>query len=202
MRTWTSDNPGTEKVIAFVNKTIYKGNPKETDLKNVLFDLSQGVLPQKNFIGIPINYIREIILEKGKEYIEIRFGSDSYEHFRIKDEQVRVEVFQFLLNSIPNNAYSLEKYSQLKAGKKPLIAAAVLIVLFLWTLNIANGIEHGAEYEIVGHKNSMAGIVLLLASLGTKKVVAIFMTLLAIAGISFYKKSRNPPEVQRVVIVR
>ena len=200
MKIWTSSESGSEKIIGFFNQTIYKGNPRQNDIEACLSDLKMHVIP-KGFIGIPLNYIREINMQEGKNYIEVRFGNDSYQNYRIKNEHVRNEIFEYLRFNIVNNKFSIDRFSRLRAGKKPLIALVVVFLLFLWTLSIAIGIARGDEYEIVGHKNSIAGIVLLLAGMGVKKVTLLFSSFLAIAFFSFFAKTRNPPVIKRLTII-
>lgn len=36
---WTSTTKGDDKIIAYFNNTIYKGNPKDSDLKTVITEL-------------------------------------------------------------------------------------------------------------------------------------------------------------------
>ena len=73
--------------------------------------------------------------------MEVLFGGSSSENLRIKDSKKRTEIFDYFKNNIPNALFSTEKYSKLKAGKKPLIAIAVLLILFCghfimqWRLN-------------------------------------------------------------------
>ena len=51
----------------------------------------------------------------------------------------------------------------------------------------------GNEYDVSGgHYHSIAGIILVLASLGVTKLVLLFGSLLLITGISMYKKYKNP----------
>jgi hypothetical protein len=152
------------------------------------------------FLGIPLHYISVINLQVGKEYIEVRFRGDT-EHLRITDHQKRLEVFEYLKNNIPGVSYSVDEYSKLKAGKKPLIAMAVLIPIFLWALYIAIGKESGNDYDVTGqHYNSIAGIILVLASLGVKNLIMLFGFLFATALFSFIRKIKNPPVIQRLLI--
>jgi hypothetical protein len=69
----------------------------------------------------------------------------------------------------------------------------VVSALFLWCLYVAIGMETGNEYDVTGqHYHSIAGIVLAIASIGIKKVILLFGSLLLIAGFSLIKKYRNP----------
>ncbi|HMJ46464.1 MAG TPA: hypothetical protein VK498_04000 [Ferruginibacter sp.] len=194
MKIWRGNEKTDDKIIALVNSTIYKGNPKNNEIDHCIDELKSGLTPTRNFIGIPFHYIKEIRLQEGKTYIEITFGQDSEEHLRINEYLLREEIFKYFKQTIPNTTFSVENYSKLKAGKKPLIAMSVLFVLFLWTLYYAVGYDGGYEYEIKnGHYGTLTGIILSIASFGVKKTSFVFITLFSIAFFAFIKKAKNPP---------
>jgi hypothetical protein len=202
MQIWTNEEKGNEKIIAYIDQTIYRGNPKSSEIDSCIYDLKMRKIPTDSFVGIPLHYLKEINIQEGKEYIEILFGGDSYEHFRIKDQNRRTEIFNYFKANIPNVIFSVDKYSKVKAGKKPLIAMAVAGLLFLWVFFIAKGMESGNSYEVVGEQHSLASIVLLIASLGVNKILLIFASLFAIAVIAFIKRAKNPPLITRLTIKR
>lgn len=39
MQVWTSKEKADDKIIAFANQTVYKGNPKIDDVESVVFEL-------------------------------------------------------------------------------------------------------------------------------------------------------------------
>lgn len=200
---WKSKLEGDDKIIAYSNNTIYKGNPKEDEMESVLNEFKNPKSTNAKLTGIPLAYIKEINLESGKNYIEILFGKESSEHLRINDEAKRNEIFEYLKLHIPNSKHNVEHYSKLKSAKKPLIAMGIISAIFIWTLYIADGIENGSQYEVSGgHLNSIAGIVLGLASLGKTKVIMIFGTFLSIAIIGFIQKIRVPKVVSSIKIRR
>ncbi len=203
MKVWTSSQQGDDKLIAFVNQTIFKGNSKLVNVDKVIFELKTLKTPPKDLFEVPLSYIKEIKLQEGKKHIELVFGKDSSEDLRISDEKERYEIFEYLKANISNAEYMLVKTSPIQAGKKPLIAFGVVTGLFLWTLYIALGIESGNEYDVSGqHYNSIAGIVLAIASIGVRNVILVFGFLILIAIISFIKKAMNPPVVNRLVLLR
>lgn len=200
---WTSNTKGDDKIIAYFNNTIYKGNPKDSDLKAVITELENQKSIPAYLMSIPRSYLKEVNLEDGKNYIEILFGSDSTEHLKINDVNRRIEIFEFLKTNIPRSNSYIDHYSKMRAGKKPLIAMLFISPLFLWTFNIALGIESGNQYEVVGgHYNSMAGIVIALASFGVVKVVLIFGSFLLIALTGFILKTKNPKVIHTIKIIR
>lgn len=200
---WTSTTKGDDKIIAFLNNTIYKGNPKESDIKAIISALETQKTVPASLMSIPHSYLREINLEDGNNYIEVLFGSDSTEHLTINDATKRNEIFEFLKTNIPRSNSYVDHYSKMRAGKKPLIAMFFITALFLWTLNIALGIENGNQYEVVGgHYNSLAGIVIALASFGVFKVILIFGSFLLIALIGFIQKTKKPKIINTIKILR
>jgi hypothetical protein len=200
---WKSFTKGDDKIIAFYNNTIYKGNPKDDEIDNVIYQLKNEKIPPTNLFGIPLSYLKEINLENGKDYIEVLFGSDSSEHLRIKDENKKMEIFEFLKMNIPNSKSYIDNYSDFRAGKKPLIAMCFIAIIFIWTLSIATEMENGNQYEVVGgHYNSIAGLVIGFASLGVKNVILIFGSFLTIAVISFFIKTKKPKVVNTIKIIR
>ncbi|MEP7236831.1 MAG: hypothetical protein ABI685_03160 [Ferruginibacter sp.] len=199
MQVWTSKEKADDKIIAFVNQTIYKGNPKTEDIESVLFQLKIKDNIPADLAGFPLSYIKEINLPEGKHYIELLFGRDSTEELKITDEQKKREIFDYFKTNIPSAIYSLNKPTALQSGKKPLIAFVVVAALFLWTLYVSVGIESGEAYDVTGqHYHSIAGIVLAIASIGVKKVILIFGSLLAIALVSFINKARNPTVTSKI----
>lgn len=199
MQVWTSEEKADDKIIAFANQTIYKGNPKTGDFESVLFELKMKNNIPASLSGFPISYIKEINLTEGKKYIELLFGKDSTEELNITDEQIRRQVFDYFKINISGAVYSLHKPTALQSGKKPLIAFFVVAALFAWTLYIALGIESGEVYDVSGQQyHSIAGIVLAIASIGVKKVALLFGSLLAIAVISFIKRVKTPTVIHRI----
>jgi hypothetical protein len=202
MNIWRSENKNDDKIIAYFNETIYKCNPKESEIENVFNNLKNNQAPTNNFTSVPLSYLKEIQLEEGKNYIEIFFGGDSTEQLKINDSLVKDDIFQYLKTNIPRTKFSIDKYSKLRAGKKPLIAMLVVLAICLWTFYISSGIEQGDEYKVVGNQRSVASIVLMLASLGTKNVLLIFGSLFGIALTSFILKTKSPKIVRKIVVQR
>jgi hypothetical protein len=197
---WRSDKKGDDRIVAYVNQTIYKGNPKASEIDNCIFELKNIKTSPPSLFAIPIHYIHAIQMQENKKYIEVLFKGDS-EHLRINNDTSRNEVFDYLKNNMPGTSYSLIKYSKLKAGKKPLIAMLVITAIFLYTLFYAIGYDQGNQYEIAnGHYNSITGIALSIASYGVKNVIIVFGSLLLIAVFSFIVKARNPPIIKQLLV--
>ena len=199
MKIWTSNDKGDDKIIALVDQRICKGNPVDVDSAAFELEMQRGM--PKGIDGFPFSYIKQINLYQGKKYIELLFGKDSTEHLRISNETKRREIFDHFKTNIPGAVFSHEKFSPLRAGKKPLIAFVVVLAIFIWTLSIAVGIESGNDYDVSGQQyRSLAGIVLAMAAWGVKNVVLVFGTLLAIAIISFIRKAKHPPVIDKITL--
>lgn len=202
MKTWKSYEKGDDRIIAYMGTSIYKANPKESEVEETAYQFELGVAPEKNCTEIPQHYLKEINLQEGKNYIEVLFAGDSVEHLRIKDDEKRREVFEYLKANVPGSRSFTDKFSKLRAGRKPLIAMVVVAALFAWTFSVASGIEEGNEYEVVGNARSTASIVVGLASIGKTNVILLFGALFAIALIAFIVKTKKPKVVERIQVVR
>lgn len=194
---WTSTQKKDTKIVAIKDRIIYLFNPKESEIDNYLFDLKMGNIPQKNMFSIPFHYINTINFYENKNMFEIVFGESTEEVF-ISDPGKMVEIFNYLMENIPGINYYVEEYSGLKAGKKPFIAILVCIVLFIWSYGVADTYEHGDVYDATVGQTRIGGVIFLLASLGTKKLIIVFSCLVAIAGFSLYMKIKNPYQVRKL----
>ena len=199
---WTTTEKGNDKLIGFVNDIICKANPKtDTETERLAMDLKSGFFDRSKLWEIPTSYCKEIRLQEGKNYIELLWGKDGEEHLRITDEAKRNKIFGVIKINTQKSEFNIDKYSAIRAGKKPMIAFFVVLALFLWTLYYAIEAESGNVYYIGnGHYNSITGIVLGLASLGLAAVITIFSILLSVAIISFIMKTKNPPVIHRIVL--
>ena len=203
MKIWRGNEKTDDKIIALINSTIYKGNPPDNEIEHALADLRNGIIPARKFMGIPLHYIKEIRMQEGKIYLQVFFGKDSEEHLRIQDDLLRKEIYDYFKLNIANTSFYTDHYSKLKAGKKPLIALAVVSVLFLWTLYYAVGFDRGFQYETTnGRYDSLTGIVLSIASFGVVKTTIVFSVFILIAVWAFISKAKSPPVIHRLTFVR
>ena len=169
MKFWTSIQKHDDKIIAFANETIYKANPRVNDIDKYILDLKTQNISYPQFLGIPLHYVTQINQQENKKYIEVMFRGDT-EHLKIENDNQRNEIFEFFKQNIPGANYTVIKQSKIQAIKAPLIAIAVILSIFLWSLFITIGSENGNEYDIAGERyHSFAGIALILASLGVTK---------------------------------
>jgi hypothetical protein len=195
---WTSYEGG-DKIIAYIDGKIYKANPKDEELENIVADMKMNDFSSKKLFGISPAYLKEVRLQEGKEYIQVFFGKESEEHLQIKDPVRREEIFNYFKDNIPDTVYQVDRYSKMKAGKKPMAALIVVGVLLLWALFYSVQIDAGAQFELVGGR--ITGLILGIASMGTPKTLMVFGSLMGIAAISMIAKMRNPPVMHRIAVV-
>jgi len=196
MKVWINPLKGEDKIIAHLDDMIYKCNPKAADVDSVAWGLEKGVAPDENMFNIPLHYINEIRWEEDKPYIQVFFRG-SEEHLTIYDDARRREIFDYFKTILPSFSSTTIHQSAIEAGKKALIAMAVVGVLLMVSLYYSTSIESGMEYEIRGRAGLLAAIVGI-ASMGTKKVLLIFGSLLAIAGISFARKTKQSRVIHKI----
>jgi hypothetical protein len=192
MKIWTGTTQNDDRIIAYSDGMIYKLNPPLAETNTYVEDLRMKHIPVKHIFGIPLHYLSEINLQEGKNYIEVLFKGDT-EHLKVSDGITRNEIFEFFKTNIPDAHYSVVKQTKIQAIKKPVIALIVMSLIFLWSLYIAIGKAGGNDYDVTGqHYNSIAGIVLVLAALGIKKLSLIFGTVFLLVGYSIVKKYKHP----------
>jgi hypothetical protein len=196
---WTNyDNKG-DKLIAFANNTIYKANPKTDEIENIVSQMKMNDFTNGDLFYVLAAEIRDIRLQEGKDYIQVLFGKDSEEHLQIKDDARREEIFNFLKDTLPDTSYTVDRYSKLKAVKKPLIALAVVEVLFLYTLFMAWELEMGESVMATGR---IGALLVGIAGLGMVKVFLVYGALTGIVATSIALKMKNPPVVHVIRFVR
>ncbi|WP_299245618.1 hypothetical protein [uncultured Aquimarina sp.] len=173
------------------DKIIYKGNPKESDLNRMNSETIDHTILKDTF-SIPYAYIKKIENQKGKNYIKIFFAKDSEEELYINDDNIKSEIFEYIKNDHTDFIYSSELPSFVKYTKAQLFALVSITGIFIWSLYLAIQIESGIEYELVGgRKPGIAGVILIIANLGTFKIITGYLVLLAIAIFALIKKIKS-----------
>lgn len=199
MRIWTFSEPGSEKVIAAGGDFICRGNPKPADMDDALKELASGSVPRKDFFSIKLHMLKQVNLEEGKPYLDLRFGQGSYEHFRVKDPAVRQEIFDHLKGSLIPFQYALDKFSPVRAAKSQINGALVALGICIWSLHVADLMESGGRNETMnGPYDIFSGMALVIGGLGTGNVLAIFGVIFAILGFVIIDKVKHPPVVHRL----
>lgn len=201
MRIWVNEQKTDDIIVAVSDSSVLKANPKGGELQSFISDIQKGVLPTERTMEIPFSYIREFQLDENKPYFDIYFGGDSSESFRIQSLQRRLEILNYLQSKVPGQS-RVEVISGFKAARKPIIAFGVLLGIFLWALYLAVNMEKGIEYQVVGQQRSIASVVLLLGSLGVKRLSLIFGALMLISMYVIVKRFRTSSTVHRFVVER
>ena len=194
---WKFKESKSNKLILIRDKTIFKGNPNENDLNRLNSETTELTF-LKDLFSIPYSYIKKIENQKGKTYIKIFFGNNSEEELNIENENVKNEIFEFLKSENPKLKYTAEIPSVISYAKAQLFALLSLTIIFIWSLYLAFQIESGVEYEIVGGGNpGITGIVLVIANLGSLKIIIGYTILLGLTILALSKrlKSRSETEI-------
>ena len=191
---WISSESKSDKIISVSEKGIYKANPKPDQIIEFKRELESNRIPKDMFF-IPFSYIKLIQLEQKKKFIQVDFGLNSEEHFKIEDDLKRIEIFNYLKENIPGLNFNEENHSALRVSRKPLWALFIFGTIFAFTLYFAIEIESGNEYVLVGSGRSVTTIILVLANLGVKKVLLLFGIILILIFTSIYFKIKNKSQV-------
>ena len=195
---WTSFEKNDTSIIILENNVIYFGKAKAEEIDSIIFDFKLNKSHPKLF-SLPISYINEIHLSDKTNYLEVIFKGNSTEQLLFNDKSRKEEVFAYFKNIQLKISYTESILTKLETAKKPLIALALLIGLFLWSLYLAIEINAGANYEIIGNKGSITAIVLGIAYIGVPNVIMIFGTLILIAVISCFRKMKNQGMIRKLI---
>ena len=193
---WKLKESKSNKLILIKNKVIYKGNPKENDLNRVNLETIDFAF-LKDLLSIPYSYIKRIENQSGKKYLKIFFGNNSEEELYIDNENIKKEVFEFIRSDYQNLKYSTEIPSVINYAKAQFFALLSITGIFIWSLYLAFQIERGVEYQLVGGGNpGITGIVLMIANLGSLKIIIGYIILLGITIFALAKKLKLRSETE------
>jgi hypothetical protein len=192
---WKISDSKSNKLIFIKDKIIYKGNPKQDDL-NKLNDTSTSLTFLENIFNIPYSYIKKIENQKGQNQIKIFYGNDSEDELIVNDKNTKTEIFEFLKQDNPNFEYSSELPTVLKYGKGQFFALFFTTGIFIWTLYLAVQIQSGIEYELVGGRAGLTGIILGIAHFGIIKVIIGYIFLLSIILFAIFNRLKSRTETE------
>lgn len=193
---WKLKESKSNKLILIKEKVIYKGNPKINDLSRVNSETTDFTF-LKDLFSIPYSYIKIIENQSGKNYIKIFFGKDSEEELYIDNENIKNEIFEYIKTENQNLKYSAEIPSIINYAKAQLFALLSGTGIFIWSLYLAFQIESGVEYELVGGGNpGITGIVLLIANLGSSKIIIGYIILLGVTIFALVKRLKSRSETE------
>ncbi|MEN8122024.1 MAG: hypothetical protein ABFS35_16865 [Bacteroidota bacterium] len=192
---WKLKESKSDKLIFIKEKCIYKGNPKENELNRINME-TEDISFLSNLFSIPYSYIKKIENQKGKKYIKIYFGNDSAEELNINNEDVKKEIFDYLKLDNPKLNYSSKLPSVIGYGKAQFLALLTITGIFIWSMYLAIQIESGIEYEIVGGRVGLSGIILAIANMGIMKIISGYLVLLLISVYALLKKLKSRTEIE------
>lgn len=192
---WKIADSKANSLIFIKDQTIYKGNPKSEQLKNL--DAPSAKLDfLDSMFSIPYSYIRQIENQEGKGEIKIFYGKDSEEELIVNDKNTKKEIFQFLKQDMIDFRYSSKFPSVISYAKAQFFALLLITAIFIWTFYLAIQIESGVTYEYVGTRASISGLLLGLASFGTLKIVAGYVVLLGIIIFALTRRLKSRSEIE------
>ena len=193
---WKLKESKSNKLILIKDKSIYKGNLNETDLNRVSSETSDFSF-LKNLFSIPYSYISKVENQSGKNSIKIYFGKNSEEELYIENQNIKNEVFDVLKTENPNLNYTSKIPSVIKYAKAQFFALLFSTGIFIWSLYLAIQIENGVNYELVGGGGpGIAGFILLIANLGTLKIILWYLIILGIIIIALKKRLKSRSEIE------
>ena len=178
-------------LIVINEKLICFGSLKKLIKSEIISELNRGNIPSQLF-SIPFSYIKKIVNPENKKQIVIFYGnSNSEEEIDVEDYVIKNEVFEILKERLPNFKYSKKNPSIISHLKPQLFALLFSSGIFTWIYYIESQLEKGYEYEIVGRKEGLSGVILGLAHFGTLKIVLGYLIILAIVIYSLTRKIKS-----------
>lgn len=189
---WNIKDSKTNRVVIINQDCIYKGNPKHSEL--IISEKDTDVLNE--LFSLPFSYINVIENQDGGDKILIYYGSDSKEEIKIKDIELKNEIFIYLRKHIPSLVYSKSLPSLFSYAKGSLIAMLILTLLFLRTYFLAGEIEDGVVYEMIDSKKSISTIMLVLAHVGTFKLKLGYLLVMIIVCYGLKRKIDTRSEIE------
>ncbi len=192
---WKPVETKSDKVILIHEKSIYKGNPSNEIISKLNAENPDSEII-KNLFVVPYSYIKKIINQEGKSYIKIYFGKDSEEELNVGSEKLKNEIFDYIKNDITELKYKSEVPSIFKYAKAQIFGILITTGIFIWAMYFAVQMSNGYEYEIVGGRLGLTGIVLAIANFGISKLIIGYSAILGIGVFSLMWKLKTRTEMQ------
>ncbi len=136
-------------LIDVSENSIYSGSVKKYIKSELVNKIEREGFPEDIF-SVPFSYIKSIENPEGKKSITIFYGDQSEEEVIIENEVVKNEFFGEVQNQLENFEYLKGKPSVFKHAKAQFFAVLFITGIFVWTFYLANEIEKGYQYEVVG----------------------------------------------------
>ncbi|WP_408026064.1 hypothetical protein [Tenacibaculum litoreum] len=187
MRYWFyNDN----NFIVVTDESIYVGKTKKYIKSELISGFEKGDILEGVF-SIPFSYIKSIENPEESSTITVFYGGNSEEEIIINNKEVKSQIFLYLREKLSEFSYSKEKPKVIKFVKPQIFSILFSTGIFLWIFYLAREIEKGYQYEIVGGRQGLSGLVLGLAQFGTIKVLLGYFLVLSIAIIALTRKLKK-----------
>ena len=192
---WKPTDYKSDKVILIYEKSIYKGNPTNEDIRMLSTEKVDLKILKKLF-PIPFSYIKKIINQEGINHIKVYFGRNSEEELNVSNIKLKNEIFDYLKNEIPELKYESKIPSSYKYAKPQIFGIFITTGIFIWAMYFAVQMSNGYEYELVGGSPGLSGIVLAIAHFGITKLIIGYSAILIVGMFSLIKRLKTRTEMQ------
>ena len=192
---WKPTDYKSDKVILIYEKSIYKGNPSNEDIRMLSTEKVDLKILKKLF-PIPFSYIKKIINQEDINHIKVYFGRNSEEELNVSNIKLKNEIFDYLKNEIPELKYESKIPSSYKYAKPQIFGILITTGIFIWAMYFAVQMSNGYEYELVGGNPGLSGIVLAIAHFGITKLIIGYSAILIVGMFSLIKRLKTRTEMQ------
>lgn len=184
------------KVLVITDSYIYTGKTKQKIIDKDILDTEQS-LNTEGLFSIPFNYFYAVSWHVDTPYIVIH-SKGAKEHFSVDNMEQAQEILKYFKFVFPGKKYYIDHPSFIKRARPPLIAIAVIGVIFASSLVLSFNFEAINERTPTLH-NSVLNLLYALSSMGPLKltIVTLCVLLIPIARLIYLQK--NPRVIHWVV---
>ncbi|TDQ28831.1 hypothetical protein [Tenacibaculum caenipelagi] len=176
--------------IVVTDESIYVGKTKKYIKAELISGFEKGNIP-KDVFSIPFSYIKSVENPEGASKIVVFYGDDSEEGIIINSKEIKNQFFLYLKENLSSFNYFKDKPKVIKFIKPQIFAILFSTGIFLWVFYLAREIEKGYQYEVVGGRQGLSGLVLGLAQFGTIKVLLGYFIVLSIAIMALTRRLKK-----------
>ncbi len=195
---WKFKNSKSNKLVLIKDRKIYFGNPKEIDFTRLDYNTKDIEFLKKIFC-IPFSYISKIENQVGQKNIKIFYSSKSEENIIIENETIKNEIFDLLKKELSNFKYTSEIPKLKKYAKPQILSLLIISGIAIWSLYLAGEVEKGVIYENKSTNPGLSGVVLLIASLGSVKILTGYFIILGITISAIIKKYKTISKIETLI---
>lgn len=196
-KVWYNKVHRDHNFVVFDDDKIYRLKAKAEDQYRIKEELERGIISDK-FLALPMSYIKKIEYQKNDKNLHLYFGKNSVDDITITNAALREEIFLYLKEKSTYANFEIHSPGTLQRIKKPLIALAVVLGIFIYVMSVINGMNAGYEYELSGGRPGIASIVLILAGLGAELNITVFTLLMCLAAFRIFWNLKEISEIHRI----